>query len=155
MSKTITLQFRDWRGFISFSEREYETMKEARKDLKEFAKDKQFFNNSSETPTGYEDCVEIRLIVNGEIEDCKATAWAAEIIKKYDDPTPLSIPGPAFPPELKIHSDEGKGTYILVEDLANYTKARKEENTNNDPFVRGWNLFADELLSGIAAKETV
>jgi hypothetical protein len=155
-SKNILLQFRDADGFETFSNREYETMKEARKDLKELAKDKSYFNHKTETPDGYKSCVEIRLIVNGEIIECKATAWAAEILKKYEDlADPEGIKATAAvsanPDELPIGFTSDKGTYIPVASLDKHLRKYYHKSNDNDISVASDanNALIDLLLIDI------
>jgi len=81
----ITLHFKDAQGFDSFTERWYETMKEATKDMKAFAKDKDFFNTRAENVEAYKDCVMIELWADGELLKDTPTAWFYEVLEGLGD----------------------------------------------------------------------
>jgi hypothetical protein len=145
MSKTIVLQFRDHNNFESFVEKEYDTMKEARQQLKELAKDKTYFNRCTETETGYESCVEIRLIVNKEIIDCKPTAWANEVFKKYEEPEPIT------PQDLKLAADVVNActTTVSVEKLRAWLTKEQKENYDGNGYEAGWNSALNWLAENL------
>lgn len=75
---SITLHFKDAEGFDSFNERSYETTKEARKDMRDFLKDKDFFNTRAENVEAYKDCVRIELKADGDVLADAPTAWAID-----------------------------------------------------------------------------
>ncbi len=81
-AKTVTLHFFDEEGFESYATREYETIREAKADMKEFKADKDFFNTRAESDDGWQSCIRMELRVNGEVHSDTFTDWHDEVTEE-------------------------------------------------------------------------